>query len=121
MKSKVVIMIVVLALLVSMLPMSSVLAAKAVPTVLIISHNQTGKTISLVLTPKGGGNPSFFSFKPGYSTDSIAEGVYRYYYQTACGIEVGIWNMTRNRTLTTYCAKEGREVNLHSLTPPTGR
>ncbi len=120
MKSKVVIIIVVLALLVSMLPLSSVLAAKAVPTVLIISHNQTGKTISLVLTPKGG-SPFFFSFKPGYSTDTVPEGIYQYYYQTACGIQVGVWNMTRNRTLTTYCAKEGREVNLHSLAPPAAR
>ena len=117
MKARFVILFVVLALLVSMLPMSSAFAAKATPKVDVIVHNQTKGTISLTLTDSIG-NPYFFTFKPEFTSGgSVPEGVYSYYLLTPCGYQRGTWSLTRTKQLTLYCAKEGRQVNLTHKVP----
>ncbi|MCX6079019.1 MAG: hypothetical protein NTW32_05750 [Chloroflexi bacterium] len=114
MKIKAVLLLTVLALLIAMLPMSSAFAKKPVPVVAINVHNQSGGSITLTLTDTIG-NPRFFVFKPEGSSDTVPAGIYKYYLLTPCGFERGIWNMTRTKELSVYCAKEGREVNLYHL------
>ena len=117
MKIRVVMILVVMALLVSMLPMSGALAAKVSPKVGVIVHNQTKGTISLTLTDSIG-NPYFFTFKPEFTSGAtVPAGVYSYYLLTPCGYQHGIWSLTRTKQLTLYCAKEGRQVNLTHKVP----
>ena len=117
MKAKSFVLLVVLALMVSMLPMSSAIAAKATPKVGIIVHNQTSGSISLTLTDSIG-NPRFFTFKSEYTPAVfVPGGIYKYYLLTPCGYQSGIWNLTRTKQLTLYCAKEGRQVNLTHKVP----
>jgi hypothetical protein len=116
MKARLVILFVVLALLVSMLPMSSAFAHKVTPKVDVIVHNQTAGTITLTLTAKTGSY--YFTFKPEFNSGAtVPAGVYSYYLLTPCGYQHGIWSLTRTKQLTLYCAKEGREVNLSHKVP----
>jgi hypothetical protein len=117
MKKVTVITIVILALLMSMLPMSTAFAAKPTPTTDVTFHNRTHGTIALQLIDPNGFH-YFYSFaNSGLNeyTVSVPEGkYYSYYLVTKCTTEVGTWNLTRNRFVEVYCPTEGVDAQFHA-------
>ncbi|MEI7846862.1 MAG: hypothetical protein WCK35_13760 [Chloroflexota bacterium] len=116
MKKVTLITIVILALLVSMLPVSTVLAGKGVINTEITLNNRT-KGVVVVTMINSKGQRLFYSFDPGYVYhQAVPQGVYEYYIVTRCKNEVGRWNLTRNKAIDLYCPSEGLDVQ---LLPPT--
>ena len=112
MKKITLITIVILALLVSMLPINTAFADKGVVYSEITLNNRT-KGVVVVTMINNKGQRLFYSFDPGYVYhQAVPEGVYEYYLVSRCLNEVGRWNLTRNKALDLYCPGEGLDVQL---------
>ncbi len=110
MKKITLVTIIILALLISMLPVSTAFAAKAAPETQIQVFNHTKGEVNLSLTDAKGFH-YFFSFADA-GTNMYAEVVpqgqyYSFYLVTRCNTIAGVWNMSKNRILDLYCPGEG--------------
>ncbi|MEI6290520.1 MAG: hypothetical protein WCP19_08815 [Chloroflexota bacterium] len=106
MKKATLITIIILALLVSMLPMSSAFAAKPTPMVKVTVFNHTKGTINMSLTDFNGFHYYATFANSGSNTYSmeVPEGkYYSYYIMTPCDTLVGTQALTRNWTFDLYC------------------
>lgn len=111
MKKNLFVVFIVLALLVSMLPVGNVFA-KASQDITITVRNQTRGVASLLLIDNNG-NRRYYTFQPGdIAVELVPVGRYAYFLSTPCGNETGAYNLNRHKQLDLYCAKEGREAPL---------
>jgi len=113
MKKSAIVTLVILALLVSMLPMSTAMAAKPAK-VSIFVNNATGGTVALTLVGASGYQNNF-SYLPGMSATSLVEGIYSYRASTPCGLKIGKFNLTRNRQLEFFCPKGSTQITLNTV------
>ena len=101
MKKFAVITIVILALMVSMLPMNTAFAKASTP--LITVRNQTGAPVTLVI--QNAVKTRSFTFATGAAVISVSADTYSYVAETACGNKYGTLNMSRAAVLHFSCAK----------------
>ena len=100
----------VLALLVSMLPMQSAFAAKVGTTPLNI-RNKTGGIIDLYMINTVTGAKKYVTFSSNTYNTTITSGIYSYSATTACGPKHGTVNLTRDAQLLFSCnAKAGERL-----------
>jgi len=99
--------LVILALLVSMLPISSAMAAKVGTSALMI-RNQTGAPIAITFTNTAGAKQQY-TWAAGTYWKSVPAYSYTYVANTACGTRAGSVNLTRQARLYFSC-KSGEEV-----------
>lgn len=104
MKSRVLLVAIVLILIISLFPIAAFAAAPA--DVKVNVRNQTAGLVQLSLTDADG-NVSFKTLEMGTSSFEITEGIYTYYASTPCGAMAGEWNLNVNKTLYLVC-KEGK-------------
>ncbi len=109
MKKTVFVTFVILALLVSMLPISAALA-KSPGFASIAVRNQTGGAITLVLLNSANSRHEY-KFFGGATKISIPVGFYTYVAETVCGAKSGVVNMTRMAVLHFSCVK-GEQVKI---------
>ncbi len=112
MKKFAIVTLVILALLVSMLPISGVMAAKPAK-VSIYVNNATGGTVALALVGASGYQNNI-NYLPGMSATTLTEGIYSYRANTPCGLKIGKFNLTRNRQLEFFC-KGSTSVTLNTV------
>jgi hypothetical protein len=104
MRSRVLLVALVMLLLASLFPVAAFAAAPA--DVKVNVRNQTSGLVQLSLTDSDG-NVTFKTLEMGTSTFEITEGIYTYYASTPCGAIAGEWNLNVNKTLYLVC-KEGK-------------
>ena len=109
MKKATLITIVILALLFSMLPVSTAFAAKPIPQTQVTVYNHTKGNVEMVLTDFNGFH-YFYSFANSgeniYTLEVPQGKYYDYYIVTHCETHVGNWNLTRNRFVDLYCSND---------------
>jgi len=109
MKKTVFVTFVILALLVSMLPISAALA-KSPGSAAITVRNQTGGKVTLVLLNSANSRHEF-TFSGSATKISMPVGFYSYVAETICGTKSGVVNMTRAAVLHFSCVK-GEQVKI---------
>lgn len=102
MKKNLFAIIIILALLVSMLPMQSVFAASQGTSTINI-RNKTGGTINLLLINTATGKKSYVSLKADTYWVSLPSGSYTYAASTPCSQKSGFLNLTRKAELLFTC------------------
>lgn len=107
MKKTVLVTLVILAMLFSMLPLSSAIAAKVGTSNLQI-RNQTGAPIAITLMNTAGAMQQY-SLPTGSYYQTLPAYTYSYVANTSCGIRYGSLNLTRKAKLYFSC-KSGEEV-----------
>ncbi|MEI7846865.1 MAG: hypothetical protein WCK35_13775 [Chloroflexota bacterium] len=116
MKKTTIVTLIIIALLMSMLPMSTAFAAKTAPESKITVFNHTHGTVSLAITDSKGFH-YFFSFANSGTNvyeEFVPQGnVYSYYLVTRCETTNGLWNMSRNRQVELYCPAEGLDLHFN--------
>lgn len=88
-----------------LLPAGAVFAKEPV-TFELEFRNQTGGVVSLSMEDANG-NKTFVDVPEGVSTLDVPEGVYQYYANTLCGVEVGTWNMNVKKVAIFKCEADG--------------
>ena len=116
MKKQFVVVLVILALLMALTPVSSALAGKADTMVVLSVRNRTGATINLDLI-NAAGYHQYFNLIDGWSQIVVAQGVYDYYASLPCDKKIGTINMNVAKDLILLC-KSGTQIQ---FVPPTGR
>jgi len=101
--------LIILALLVSMLPMQSAAAASVGTTALNI-RNKTGGTVDILLINTVTGAKKYVTFASNTYNTSIASGVYSYTAATACGEKMGKINLTGKAQLLFSCNVKATET-----------
>jgi len=116
MKRSTIIVLVILALLVSMLPVSAAFAAKATPNTKLTIVNRTSAVIYLSMISSKGLHYSFDIPNRGNAVTLTIpqDSIYSYHAQTSCGLMTGVWNMSKNRWATFYCPSEGSTIHFRS-------
>lgn len=121
MKKSIIITIVILALLATMLPLTTVFAADKNPQTKVTIINRTKGTVNMHLIGPSGLHYSY-SFPNALTnlyTIEVPQGqYYSYYIQSHCETIIGTWNMSRNRLLNLYCPHE--EGLLANFRAPAG-
>ena len=115
MKKIVLVTLVILALLVSMLPMSTALAAKSRPPTAVFIKNQTGAPITLVLTSASARQNITLPTGSYYITVPVAN--YTYVAATACANRSGSLNLTRRAQLYFSCKSAGEQIVFARIVP----
>jgi len=101
MKKTALVTIVILALLISMLPMSMASAKAYAPVITV--RNQTGSAVTLVV--QNAKMNKHYTFADNVTKFQIPAGTYSYVAQTACGNKYGTLNMSRTAILHFSCVK----------------
>ncbi len=105
MKKTTLIVVVILALLVSMLPMSTVFASKGVQYSTITVNNRT-KGVVVLTAIDAKGFRYFYTFDAGYVYKiSVPQGNYEFFVTSPCKDYTNQYNLSRNKTLNFYCPK----------------
>ena len=112
MKKIALVTLVILAMLFSMLPISSAIAA-TVGTVKLFIKNQTGAPITITFTNAAGAKQQFI-LAAGTYFKAFPAYTYSYVANTACGTRYGSLNLTRRAQLYFSC-KSGEEVVLSTI------
>lgn len=112
MKSRVLLVAIVLILIISLFPVAAFAAAPA--DVKVNVRNQTAGLVQLSLTDADG-NVSFKTLEMGTSSFEITEGIYTYYASTPCGAMAGEWNLNVNKTLYLGCRQGQPGASLQKL------
>ena len=102
MKKTVVVTIVILTLLISMLPVSTVFAKDGGQHNVGI-RNRTGADMTLLLTTANGFHAAMYSFEPGYYNTSISEGWYIFQASTRCGASSGRIFLDKGKAFAFHC------------------
>jgi len=110
MNKKMFLVFTILAVVFSLLPISSVMAKKVDQPVIFSIRNRTGATMELKLTDKNGLH-HFFTLSEGISHIELVQGVYGYYASLPCGTEVGKFNFGVAKEYLFSCHK-GPEITL---------
>jgi len=117
MKRSTIIVIVLLALLVSMLPVSAAFAGKSTPNAKLTVVNHTGGEIAISMISSTGMHYNFNIKNSGTNQFAlmVPQGFYYTYHAvTPCGLKVGLWNMSKNRFAIFSCPKEGMLIQFVS-------
>ncbi len=114
MKKTVLVTLVILAMLFSMLPISSAIAAKVGTSALMI-RNQTGAPIAISLTNTAGAKQQY-TWAAGVYWKTVPAYIYTYVATTACGPRQGSVNLTRQATLYFTC-KSGEQFVANRFVP----
>ena len=119
MKKIALVTLVILALLVSMLPLSSAMAASAakssVGTSTVFIRNQTGAPVTIRLMNAAGAMQQF-SLPTGSYYMTFPAYTYSFVANTSCGNRYGSLNLTRKAVLYFSC-KPGEQVVLSTIVP----
>ncbi|MEI6291574.1 MAG: hypothetical protein WCP19_14195 [Chloroflexota bacterium] len=116
MKKSVFVTLIVLALIVCMLPMSTALAKREIGNVNISVRNITGAPISIIFTDSLGLHAQLFTFEPGRWNLVMAKGTYTYSASTICGSESGSALLDHNKVLSFHCYG-GTQINVGLYRP----
>jgi hypothetical protein len=103
--------VLILAVLFSMLPVSTALAKRAPDAVTITVKNHTSGKVTVTLTDENNARYTFTFEEPGMYDFSIPQGHYSYYATTPCGSESGEFNLNVHKELFLSC-QDGREIIL---------
>ena len=103
MKRSIFVTLIILALIVSILPISSALAKREVGFVNIEVRNMTGNSISMVITDSLGLYSHLYVYEPGVWILNIQQGEYVYNASTSCGATGGTANFDRAKKMTFHC------------------
>ena len=118
MKKIALVTLVILALLVSMLPMSTAMAAKKDPgTTAVFIKNQTGAPITLVLTTGIGSQRQQITLPTGSYYITVPVANYTYVAATACANRSGSLNLTRRAQLYFSCKSAGEQIVFARIVP----
>lgn len=77
-------------------------------------RNRTGAVVSLDMVDANG-NHIYTEVPEGVSTLDVLEGKYNYYANTACGVEVGVWNMNVKKVAIFKCDDDGLFLDLDRM------
>ena len=114
MKKSVFVTLIILALIVCMLPMSSALAKREIGNVNISVRNITNAPVSIVFTDALGLHAQLYTFEPGRWDLSMQKGTYNYSASTVCGAVSGLANLDHNKILSFHCyATVGKHIGLY--------
>lgn len=112
MKKTIFVTIIILAMLISLLPMSSAFAKREVGFVNVEVRNLTNTPISVVITDSMGLYSHLYAFEPGIWNISIQKGHYSYLASTSCGMVSGTANFDMSKKLAFHC-KPGVESSVY--------
>lgn len=116
MKKSTLIVVVIIALLVSMLPMSTAFASKGVQYSTVTINNRT-KGVVVLTAIDAKGFRYFYTFDAGYVYKiTVPQGNYEFFVTSPCKDYTNQYNLTRNKTLNFYCAKGGSFKSLSYIT-----
>jgi hypothetical protein len=101
-KKVTIVTLLVIAMLFSMLPMSSAVAAKGPGNINLYIRNRTGGTISMTLTDAAGKKISY-NLTDGMYKKKLTLGTYSYYIITPCQKLTGVMNLAGHRQLFFAC------------------
>jgi hypothetical protein len=101
----------ILAMLFSLIPMSSALARRNDTQVTIKIRNRTGGTVQVRLSAENG-KSLFFEVGPGQTNTVVFEGRFQYFASSPCGNQGGVFNMNVTKELFFSCVAAGLEVKL---------
>lgn len=117
MKKSVFVTMIILALIVCMLPMSSALAKREIGNVTINVRNITNAPVSIIFSDALGLHAQLYTFEPGRWNLSIQRGTYMYSASTVCGAMSGMANFDKNKVLSFHCyASTGTHVGIYRPT-----
>ena len=123
MKKITVVTLLIIAMLFSMLPMSSAIAAKGPGTIHLYIRNRTGGDIAVVLTDAAGKKVSWnIEAAVGMYKKNLTLGTYSYYIITPCQKLTGVMNLAGHRQLFFACNQGVAGENpaeLSALTVPS--
>jgi hypothetical protein len=103
--------ITILAMLISIFPMSTAMASRDATQVTIKIKNQTGGTVLVRLTDENG-KSLFFEYGPGHTNTVVFESRFQYYASTPCGNQSGVFNVNVTKELFFSCGAAGLDVKL---------
>lgn len=112
MKRFIFVTLIILALIISMLPMSSVFAKREVGFVNIEVRNMTGSSISVIITDSLGLYSQLYNYEPGIWNLNIQMGAYIYNASTSCGMVSGSANFDRAKKFAFHCSP-GVELSVY--------
>ena len=104
MKTKWILMLTVLAMLVTALPGAAL--AKAATPVKLNVYNHTGADAQIT-TSNAAGASSFFTVPAGWSQIELGAGKYDYRIGSQCGGESGVWNLNVTKSVDIRCLRTG--------------
>jgi len=108
MKKNLIVILVVLALLVSVFPTSTVLAKHGNGNKYTIEiRNRTGAPISFILTDVKKGSSQVYTYQDGMWDITLGTGWFSYQANTACGAVSGMFNLDHRRTISFHCYSTG--------------
>ncbi|MEI7845500.1 MAG: hypothetical protein WCK35_06835 [Chloroflexota bacterium] len=108
MKKNIIVILVVLALLVSVFPTSSVFAKHGNGNKYTIEiRNRTGAPVSFILTDAKGLFSHLYTYEDGMWNITLGTGWYSYRANTACGAVSGMFNLDHRRTISFHCYSTG--------------
>jgi hypothetical protein len=103
--------LIILALLFSILPTSTVLAKRETSYVNLSVNNRTRANVTLILFDQND-NRLVFTYEPGMFVSTVLPGRYSYYVQTPCGVQAGQFNLNVNKILDFHCTKNVQKISL---------
>ncbi|MEI6291576.1 MAG: hypothetical protein WCP19_14205 [Chloroflexota bacterium] len=108
--------LIILALIISLLPLSSAFAKREVGFVNVEVRNMTGAPISVVITDALGLYSNLYTYEPGIWYLTIQKGEYLYNASTSCGMVSGSANFDRTKKLAFHC-RPGAESSVYRAAP----
>ena len=108
MKKNMIVILVVLALLISVLPTTTVFAKNGNGKKYTIEiRNRTGAPVSLILTDAKGLSSQLYTYQDGMWNITLGTGWYSYRASTACGAVSGMFNLDHRKTISFHCLTAG--------------
>lgn len=104
MKKSIIITMVVLALIISLLPISSAFAKRETGFVNIEVRNMTNAPVSILFTDSLGLFSHLYVYEPGIWNLNIQKGEYVYKASTSCGAVSGTANFDRSKKMAFHCS-----------------